>query len=141
MKTTTVKNARLYWAPVPPQGVYTGPMLTTQPPAPPLANPEPTSDDSVPSCPNADGTTFTDTASGSRFKWSCNVQHPGYDLEHYEADSMTACVALCAKNEDCKGVTWYNAGPQGEDLNYCWLKNNMEGETRSTSDAQSAERL
>ncbi|ORY60996.1 uncharacterized protein BCR38DRAFT_443163 [Pseudomassariella vexata] len=54
---------------------------------------------------------------------------------------MEECTAFCAKRDDCKGATWYNVGPQGTDLNYCWLKSAMNGDTRDTADAQSVERI
>ncbi len=81
---------------------------------------------------------YTDPATGTKFKRTCYVQHPGFDIKNEEKDSMEDCMAWCAEEEDCKGAQWYNAGPQGTDLNYCWLKYDMTGEIRETKDAQSA---
>lgn len=92
-------------------------------------------------CPEADGTIFIDATTEVQFQRSCRVQHRGYDIENREAESMETCMTWCAKTNGCRGVTWFNAGPQGTDLNYCWLKSNMDGEIRFTSDAQSAEHL
>ncbi len=84
---------------------------------------------------------ITDPVTGAQFKRACAVQHPGYDIVNREAESMEACISWCAETSGCRGATWFNAGPQGTDLNYCWLKSSMGGETRLTNDAQSAERV
>ncbi|RWA12895.1 hypothetical protein EKO27_g2216 [Xylaria grammica] len=70
------------------------------------------------------------------------LAHEGKDIENLEAETMQACVSLCAKNTHCKGAIWYNVGPQGTDLNYCWLKSEMDdNDIRVTPDAQSVVRL
>jgi hypothetical protein len=69
------------------------------------------------------------------------MAHQGRDILNLEADTMEECVSLCAKNAHCKGAIWYNVGPQGTDLNYCWLKSEMEDDLRVTADAQSVVRL
>ena len=92
----------------------------------------------MPECSDADGTTYTDPDTGTKFKRTCYVQHPGYDIANEEKSSMAECMAWCASVTGCRGAQWYNAGPQGTDLNYCWLKSDMTGEVRDTDDAQSA---
>ncbi|RYO92358.1 hypothetical protein DL764_008146 [Monosporascus ibericus] len=63
-------------------------------------------------------------------------KYPGYDIENCEKESVAACIAWCAEADECAAANWYNAGPQGADLNYCWLKSDY-GEVRKTKDAQS----
>lgn len=92
-------------------------------------------------CPEANATVFLDPTTEVQFQRTCGVQHPGYDIDNREAESMEACMSWCAETNGCHGVTWFDAGPQGTDLNYCWLKSNVDGETRFTNDAQSAVRL
>ncbi|KAI0389760.1 hypothetical protein F5Y17DRAFT_107925 [Xylariaceae sp. FL0594] len=92
-------------------------------------------------CIGADGSTVTDAATGARFRLECTVEHRGTDLLNIEAGSMTACVALCAQNSRCAGAVWYNVGPQGTDLNYCWLKTQMLSQVDVRADAQSVVRL
>ncbi|RYP19608.1 hypothetical protein DL767_009618 [Monosporascus sp. MG133] len=101
-------------------------------------SPKPTqiaTSDSRLECPEADGTVFTDPGTGKRFKHSCYQQYPGYDIENREKESMATCIAWCAMVDECVAANWYNAGPQGTDLNYCWLKSD-HGEVRKTKDAQ-----
>ncbi|RYP74320.1 hypothetical protein DL770_007630 [Monosporascus sp. CRB-9-2] len=103
-------------------------------------SPKPTqiaTSDSRLECPEADGTVFTDQGTGKRFKHSCYEQYPGYDIENREKESMAACITWCAEVDECVAANWYNAGPQGTDLNYCWLKSDR-GEVRKTEDAQNA---
>ncbi|KAI1633807.1 hypothetical protein F4809DRAFT_644129 [Biscogniauxia mediterranea] len=102
---------------------------TTSPPSP------------SPSCLGADGSTYTDAATRSQFRIECDTAHQGKDIVNREAASMEACVALCAGDDACRGAIWYDAGPQGTDLNYCWLKSAMGDERRETRDAQSVVRL
>ncbi|KAI8962388.1 hypothetical protein F5Y11DRAFT_322860 [Daldinia sp. FL1419] len=97
---------------------------------------------SVRSCLGADGSTYTDPGTGTKFKIECDVAHEGRDIENLEAESMPECVSLCAKNTRCTGAIWYDVGPQGTDLNYCWLKSSMDdSDIRPTKDAQSVVRL
>ncbi|KAI1384384.1 uncharacterized protein F4822DRAFT_414964 [Hypoxylon trugodes] len=89
-------------------------------------------------CLAEDGSTYTDPGTGSQFKIECDVAHQGKDIDNYEASSMEECISMCTKNTECVGVIWYSAGPQGTDLNYCWLKSTMDDDLKSTKDAQSA---
>ncbi|KAI1488766.1 hypothetical protein F5X96DRAFT_684745 [Biscogniauxia mediterranea] len=111
----------------------------------PSPSPSPSSSSTTtspsPSCLGADGSTYTDAATRSRFRVECDVAHQGKDIVNREAASMEACVALCARDDACRGAIWYDAGPQGTDLNYCWLKSAMSDERRETRDAQSVVRL
>ncbi|KAI0179917.1 hypothetical protein GGR52DRAFT_219113 [Hypoxylon sp. FL1284] len=93
-------------------------------------------------CLGPDGSTYTDPDSGSQFRVECAVAHQGRDIENLKADSMQDCVALCAAEARCAGAIWYNVGPQGTDLNYCWLKSELDDtDVRDTRDAQSVVRL
>ncbi|GAW11059.1 hypothetical protein ANO14919_003980 [Xylariales sp. No.14919] len=126
------------------------PPKPTTPPAPPVppapsSPPAPSPTSSSPSsriCIGDDGSTYTDPGTGDKFRLECTVAHEGKDIENLEAETMQACVSLCAKNTHCKGAIWYNVGPQGTDLNYCWLKSEMDdNDIRVTPDAQSVVRL
>ncbi|KAI0455483.1 hypothetical protein F5B21DRAFT_471510 [Xylaria acuta] len=88
-------------------------------------------------CMGDDGGTYTDPGTGDKFRIECAVAHQGKDIENLEAETMQECVSLCAKNRFCKGAIWFNVGPQGTDLNYCWLKSDMDGDVQDTPDAQS----
>ncbi|KAI1483831.1 hypothetical protein F4774DRAFT_366672 [Daldinia eschscholtzii] len=94
------------------------------------------------SCLGTDGSTYTDPGTGAKFRIECAVAHQGRDIENLKAETMQECVSLCAKNARCTGAIWYDVGPQGTDLNYCWLKSSMDdSDIRSTPDAQSVVRL
>ncbi|KAI1312091.1 hypothetical protein F5Y03DRAFT_409276 [Xylaria venustula] len=92
-------------------------------------------------CLGDDGSTYTDPGTGDKFRIECSVAHQGTDLENLEAYTMESCVSLCAKNSHCKGAIWFNVGPQGTDLNYCWLKSAVGGPVQVNADAQSVVRL
>ncbi|KAI0527937.1 hypothetical protein F5B22DRAFT_11591 [Xylaria bambusicola] len=110
------------------------------------AKPSPTSSPSSRVCIGDDGSTYTDPATGDKFRLECAVSHQGQDIENVKTYSMQSCISMCAKNTHCKGAVWYNVGPQGTNLNYCWLKSTMEdpkvdGAVLVTKDAQSVVRL
>ncbi|KAI0855659.1 hypothetical protein F4860DRAFT_530096 [Xylaria cubensis] len=88
-------------------------------------------------CLGDDGSTYADPGTGHKFRIECAVAHQGKDIENLEAETMQDCISLCAKNKFCKGAIWFNVGPQGTDLNYCWLKSAMNGEVQENTDAQS----
>lgn len=75
----------------------------------------------------------------------CAAAHEGRDLANVEAATMEECVSLCAQRPrgSCVGAIWFAVGPQGTDLNYCWLKSELGGDDaiRDTLDAQSVVRL
>ncbi|KAI1660460.1 hypothetical protein F4813DRAFT_350032 [Daldinia decipiens] len=97
---------------------------------------------SVRSCLGIDGSTYTDSGTGTKFRIECDVAHQGRDIENLKSESMKDCVSLCAKNTRCVGAIYYDVGPQGTDLNYCWLKSSLnDSDIRTTTDAQSVVRL
>ncbi|KAI0445005.1 hypothetical protein F4803DRAFT_548630 [Xylaria telfairii] len=121
----------------PPQPVTT--VIVAPPPATSVKPPAPSA--SSPSsriCIGNDGSTYTDPGTKDKFRIECATAHQGKDIENLEASSMQECIGLCTKNKFCKGVIWFNVGPQGTNLNYCWLKSAMDGEVQSMPDAQSA---
>ncbi|KAI1092427.1 hypothetical protein F5B19DRAFT_454639 [Rostrohypoxylon terebratum] len=105
------------------------------------ATASPTTSSSDGDCLGANGSTYTDSETGSQWRIECDTAHQGKDIDNYEADTMEACVSMCADDSDCVGAIWYSAGPQGTDLNYCWLKSTLEDNLKSTKDAQSVVRL
>ncbi|KAI1075369.1 hypothetical protein F5B20DRAFT_585335 [Whalleya microplaca] len=92
-------------------------------------------------CLGVNGTTYKDHGTGVEFKIECAEAHQGKDIDNVKSDTMENCVSICAKNTQCKGAIYYNAGPQGTDYNYCWLKSAMDDEYIYTNDAQSVVRL
>ncbi|KAI1754277.1 hypothetical protein F4782DRAFT_493847 [Xylaria castorea] len=102
-------------------------------PAPPPSTPS----NSSRICLGDDGSTYTDPGTGDKFRIECAVAHQGKDIENREAETMQECIGMCAKNRFCRGAIWFNVGPQGTDLNYCWLKSAMGGEVQENGDAQS----
>lgn len=79
------------------------------------------------------------------------MSYDGNDLQPQKAETMGRCLALCSAGHTgggggggsrCAGVVWYDAGPQGTDLNWCWLKRSMDKAVLSYRDsAQTAIRL
>ncbi|KAI1769978.1 hypothetical protein F4818DRAFT_434452 [Hypoxylon cercidicola] len=145
--TTTVLVTPPVSTPTPPTVTVTPtPPTTTTPKPTPTSSAQPTSTltpaQSNGYCLGQDGSTYTDPGTGSAFRVECDVAHQGKDIENREADSMEDCVSMCAENSRCVGAIWYNAGPQGTDLNYCWLKRTLEDDNiKDTADAQSVVRL
>ncbi|KAI8953995.1 hypothetical protein F4801DRAFT_69335 [Xylaria longipes] len=113
-------------------------IIVAPPPATTSSSPLPSaSSTSSRICLGDDGSTYTDPGTGDKFRIECAVAHQGRDIENLEAETMQECISMCAKNKFCKGAIWFNVGPQGTDLNYCWLKSSMDGEVQDTRDAQS----
>ncbi|KAI1413564.1 hypothetical protein F5Y13DRAFT_26380 [Hypoxylon sp. FL1857] len=115
--------------------------VTVTPPSEPSSTAAPTPLHTGGSCLGTDGSTYTDPGTGSKWKIECDIAHQGKDIENYEAQSMEACVSMCANESSCVGAIWYSAGPQGTDLNYCWLKKSLSDDLKDTKDAQSVVRL
>ncbi|OTA88987.1 hypothetical protein M434DRAFT_114451 [Hypoxylon sp. CO27-5] len=115
--------------------------VTVTPASKPSSTASPTPLHTGGSCLGTDGSTYTDPGTGSKWKIECDIAHQGKDIENYEAQSMEACVSMCANESDCVGAIWYSAGPQGTDLNYCWLKSSLNDNLKDTKDAQSVVRL
>ncbi|KAH6651842.1 hypothetical protein BKA67DRAFT_339755 [Truncatella angustata] len=97
----------------------------------------------MPSCPNANGTTYTDPSTKVQFKRECGIAHDGSDISHHTAYSMDDCVASCAQSSACMGAVWINASVQGTDNNWCWLHSDMSQQEyiRVNQYAQSATRV
>ncbi|KAK7983172.1 hypothetical protein PG989_010574 [Apiospora arundinis] len=100
--------------------------------------------DTAPLCPGANNTIYiTPRGDGSaQYRRICGVSYDGNDIHPQQAETMGLCLSLCSGRTGCAGVVWYDAGPQGTDLNWCWLKNSMEKAVLSYRDeAQTAIRL
>ncbi|KAK8133298.1 hypothetical protein PG999_001471 [Apiospora kogelbergensis] len=108
------------------------------------AIPRPTTLDIVPPYPGANNTIHTSPKNegGKKYRRICGVSYGGNDLHPQKADTMGRCLSLCSECSGCAGVVWYGAGPQGTDLNWCWLKKSMKKAVMSSrDDAQTAIRL
>ncbi|KAK7913804.1 hypothetical protein PG985_011507 [Apiospora marii] len=110
--------------------------------------PAPTVSDTAPTCPGANNTVYTtpaDEGGGTQYRRICGVSYDGNDIQPQKAETMGHCLALCSGyvgGSHCAGVVWYDAGPQGTDLNWCWLKRSMDQAVLSYRDsAQTAIRL
>ncbi|KAK8064363.1 hypothetical protein PG994_007001 [Apiospora phragmitis] len=110
--------------------------------------PSPSASDPAPSCPDANNTVYTtpadeDGSGSTQYRRICGVSYDGNDIQPEKAETMGRCLALCSGQQgSCAGVVWYDAGPQGTDLNWCWLKRSMEKAVLSYRDsAQTAIRL
>lgn len=99
--------------------------------------PSPTPLDTAPLCPGANNT-ITDDGSGMQYRRICGISYDGNDIQPQKAETMGQCLALCSGHTGgsaCTGVVWYDAGPQGTDLNWCWLKRSMDKAVLSYRDA------
>ncbi|KAI0873087.1 hypothetical protein GGS24DRAFT_517970 [Hypoxylon argillaceum] len=123
--------------PPPPSTPPPQPPSTPSSSSPPPASPSPARE----GCLGPDQSTYADPGTGAQFRIECDVAHQGKDITNPEAATMEACVSLCAAVAHCAGAIWYDAGPQGTNLNYCWLKSAMDGVVDVTGDAQSVVRL
>ncbi|KAI2642926.1 hypothetical protein GGS21DRAFT_486755 [Xylaria nigripes] len=103
-------------------------------------SPSPSSTSSLSSreCIGKNGSTYTDSDTGKKYKLECAIAHQGTDLVNLKAETMQACVSLCSNIDFCKGVIWFNIGPQGTGLNYCYLKSDVSDVAEDNIDAQSA---
>ncbi|KAK8121669.1 hypothetical protein PG984_010339 [Apiospora sp. TS-2023a] len=98
--------------------------------------PSPTPSDTAPPCPGANNTVIDD--GGTQYRRICGISYDGNDIQPQKADTMGQCLSLCSAHTGevaCAGVVWYDAGPQGTDLNWCWLKRSMDKAVLSYRDA------
>ncbi|KAK8075857.1 hypothetical protein PG997_010520 [Apiospora hydei] len=113
------------------------------------AAPTATPSDTAPPCPGANNTIYTNQAheGNTQYRRICGISYDGNDIQPQMAETMGDCLSLCSGyvgggGVGCAGVVWYDAGPQGTDLNWCWLKRSMDRAVLSYRDsAQTAIRL
>jgi hypothetical protein len=85
-------------------------------------------------CPSVDNTNYTVPGTGAVFRRECLTDRQGSDIANVEQLSMEDCLAYCvswntnaANSQRCAAVTWVYVGPQGTDVNYCWIKYAVPG--------------
>ncbi|KAK7961587.1 uncharacterized protein PG986_002412 [Apiospora aurea] len=112
------------------------------------APPRPRPSDTAPPCPGANNTAYTSTAheGSTQYRRICGISYDGNDIQPQVAETMGDCLSLSSGYAGggvrCAGVVWYDAGPQGTDLNWCWLKRSMDRAVLTYRDsAQTAIRL
>ncbi|KAK8017115.1 hypothetical protein PG993_015304 [Apiospora rasikravindrae] len=93
---------------------------TSSVPTASLTAPRPNPSDTAPPCPDANNTIYTSPANdgGTQYRRICGVSYDGNDIQPQLAQTMGMCLSLCSGHAGgCAGVVWYDAGPQGTDLN------------------------
>lgn len=78
-------------------------------------------------CPYSNQTYFIDPKSKYEFFLECGVDRQGSELFNTTAKSLTACISLCAKTEDCEDISYDKAEKQ------CYLKAKAEDEAEFVS--------
>jgi hypothetical protein len=85
-------------------------------------------------CPAADNKNYTVRGTNEVFLRECLTDRQGSDIANVEQLSMEDCLAYCvswnanpSNSQRCGAVTWVYNGPQGTDVNYCWIKYAVPG--------------
>ncbi|KAK4124723.1 hypothetical protein N657DRAFT_670636 [Parathielavia appendiculata] len=79
----------------------------------------PPADDGTITCPKYDGQTYTDDK-GNQWAIRCNYDYMYFDTQQIWTDTMNECLAWCATQSNCAGVSYGTAGAAGH-WN-CWAR-------------------
>jgi hypothetical protein len=80
-------------------------------------------------CPQVNGTIYTASTGGKRFRRMCGIDYGGQgeavDIGNVKTRNMDACIDACASRANCTGAGWgIIKGDQGP-THSCWMKANL----------------
>lgn len=80
-------------------------------------------------CPRVNGTVYTASTGGKRFRRMCGVDYGGageaVDIGSVKTLSLDTCIDACASRSNCTGAGWgVIDGDQGP-THSCWMKTNL----------------
>lgn len=87
-------------------------------------------------CPAVNGTMYTASSGGKRFRRMCGVDYGGegeaVDIGNVKTRSLDACIDACASRGNCTGAGWgIIKGDQGP-THSCWMKANLTKSHKAT---------
>lgn len=77
-------------------------------------------DDGLVKCPEYNNQVYTDDK-GNQWQIKCNSDYMYYDTLQVKIDTMDACMAWCASQSNCAGVSWDPRQPPEGNVN-CWAR-------------------
>ncbi|KAL1841767.1 hypothetical protein VTJ49DRAFT_6605 [Mycothermus thermophilus] len=79
-------------------------------------------------CPKVNGTIYTSSTSGQRFRRLCGIDYgPGeaVDIGNVPTRNLDACADACASRANCTGAGWGVIEGDKGPLHSCWMKTNL----------------
>jgi len=80
-------------------------------------------------CPQVNGTLYTDSWGGKRFRRVCGIDYSGegeaVDIGNVKVGSLDAYIDACASTADCTGAGWGIIDGDTGPLHTCWMKTNL----------------
>lgn len=89
-------------------------------------------------CPQVNGTVYTASSGGKRFRRMCGVDYGGegeaIDIANVKTRSLDACIDACASRSNCTGAGWGVIKGDKNPLQSCWMKTNLTKFHKATPD-------
>jgi hypothetical protein len=89
-------------------------------------------------CPRVNGTVYTASTGGKRFRRMCGIDYGGngeaIDIGSVKTRSLDACIDACASKSNCTGAGWGVIQGDKGPLQSCWMKTNLTKFHSATSD-------
>ena len=80
-------------------------------------------------CPRVNGTIYTASSGGKRFRRLCGVDYGGegeaVDIGNVKTINLDACIDACASETNCTGAGWGVIEGDKGPTHSCWMKTNL----------------
>ncbi|KAL2168952.1 hypothetical protein VTG60DRAFT_6594 [Thermothelomyces hinnuleus] len=89
-------------------------------------------------CPGVNGTFYTASTGGKRFRRLCGIDYGGngeaVDIGNVKTRNLDRCIDECASRPKCTGAGWGVIQGDKGPLHTCWLKTNLTKPHKATPD-------
>jgi hypothetical protein len=80
-------------------------------------------------CPRVNGTIYTASTGGKRFRRLCGLDYGGegeaVDIGNVKTRNMDGCIDACASRGNCTGAGWGVIDGDKGPTHTCWMKTNL----------------
>ncbi|KAK4236797.1 hypothetical protein C8A03DRAFT_45253 [Achaetomium macrosporum] len=89
-------------------------------------------------CPGVNGTVYTASTDGKRFRRMCGIDYGGngesVDIGSVKTLNLDACIDACATRSNCTGAGWGAIEGDKGPMHSCWMKTDLTKPHKATSD-------
>ncbi|KAK4150425.1 hypothetical protein C8A00DRAFT_18036 [Chaetomidium leptoderma] len=89
-------------------------------------------------CPKANGTIYTASTGGKRFRRLCGLDYGGEgeadDIGNVKTRNLDGCIDACASRGNCTGAGWGVIEGDKGPTHSCWMKTNLTKPHKATPD-------
>ena len=87
-------------------------------------------------CPRVNGSIYTASTGGKRFRRMCGVDYGGpgeaIDIGSVKTRNLDACIDACASRGNCTGAGWGVIENDQGPLHSCWMKTSLNKSHKAT---------